>query len=131
MVLLPAERAVDDADPALREHLRRLVVHDTRNGTDFVTTLRVYLEAFGSTSLAAERLVLHPNTLRHRISRLCEISGIDLDDPDQRLALALQLRADQHRCGITTVVDPPRGSGAGTGRNVPVPGLPSPPRDRG
>jgi hypothetical protein len=97
MVLLPAERAVDDADPTLREHLQRLVVHDRRNGTDFVTTLRVYLEAFGSTSLASERLVLHPNTLRHRISRLCEISGIDLDDPDQRLALALQLRADQHR----------------------------------
>lgn len=94
MVLLPAERAVDAADPALREHLLRLVVHDTRNGTDLVTTLRVYLEVFGSTSLAAERLVLHPNTLRHRISRLCEISGIDLDDPDQRLALALQLRAE-------------------------------------
>jgi hypothetical protein len=94
MVLLPAERAVKTTDPALREHLHRLVVHDARNGTDFVTTLRVYLDAFGSTSSAAEQLVLHPNTLRHRISRLCEISGIDLEDPDQRLALALQLRVD-------------------------------------
>lgn len=93
MTLLPAERAVAAADPALGEHLRRLALHDDRHGTEFVKTLRTYLDAFGSTSATAEALVLHPNTLRHRLWRLTEISGIDLDDSSQRLAVALQLRA--------------------------------------
>ncbi|MEV1243961.1 helix-turn-helix domain-containing protein [Nonomuraea sp. NPDC049750] len=93
MTLLPAERAVAAGDPELTEHLRRLLAHDRRHGTEFVKTLRVYLEVFGSTSAAAERLVLHPNTLRHRLTRLTEIAGIDLEDPSQRLALELQLRA--------------------------------------
>lgn len=96
LVLLPAERAVADADPALGEHLDRLSAHDTRHGTEFVKTLRVYLDTFGSTSAAAEQLVLHPNTLRHRLTRLTDISGIDLEDPAQRFALALQLRAAEH-----------------------------------
>ncbi len=96
LALLPAERAVAASDAALSAHLDRLVAHDARNGTEFVKTLRVYLETFGSTSAAADQLVLHPNTLRHRVARLAEISGIDLDDPGQRLALALQLRAREH-----------------------------------
>lgn len=93
MTLLPAERAVAAGDPELTEHLRRLRSHDDRHGSEFVKTLRTYLEVFGSTSAAAEQLVLHPNTLRHRLWRLTEISGIDLEDPSHRLALALQLRA--------------------------------------
>lgn len=93
MTVLPAERAVAAGDPELGEHLRRLAAHDDRHGTEFVKTLKTYLDAFGSTSVAAEQLVLHPNTLRHRLWRLIEISGIDLEDPSQRLALDLQLRA--------------------------------------
>ncbi|TKG61853.1 PucR family transcriptional regulator [Prauserella endophytica] len=93
LTLLPAERAIAAADSDLTEHLRRLTAHDQRHGTEFVKTLRTYLEVFGSTSAAAEQLVLHPNTLRHRLWRLAEISGIDLEDPAQRLALHLQLRA--------------------------------------
>jgi hypothetical protein len=96
IALLPAERAVAAADPTTRRHLERLVEHDARHGTEFVKTLRTYLEAFGSISTAAEQLVLHPNTLRHRLLRLTEISGADLGVPAQRLALALQLRAAAH-----------------------------------
>lgn len=95
IVLLLAERAVDAADPVTGEHLARLVEHDARHGTEFVKTLRTYLEAFGSISAAAEELVLHPNTLRHRLQRLTEISGVDLGEPTQRLALALQLRVTE------------------------------------
>jgi hypothetical protein len=93
LALLPAERAVTASDPELGAHLHRLIDHDTRHGTEFVKTLRVYLDTFGSTSAAAERLMLHPNSLRHRIARLADISEIDLEDPRHRLALALQLRA--------------------------------------
>ena len=35
---------------------------------------------------------MHPNTLRQRIRRACEMAGLDLDDPAQRLVATIQLR---------------------------------------
>lgn len=99
LVVLPAERAVEALDAELGGHLHRLLVHDERNGTEFVKTLRVYLDQFGSISAAADELVLHPNTLRHRLARLTELSGIDLGQPAQRLVLSLQLRVLAHGRG--------------------------------
>ncbi|MDS1268803.1 helix-turn-helix domain-containing protein [Lipingzhangella sp. LS1_29] len=58
-------------------------------------SLGAFLDTFGDTARAAERLHVHPNTLRHRIRRISERTGLDLDDADQRLVVALQLRTDQ------------------------------------
>ncbi|HYH28808.1 MAG TPA: helix-turn-helix domain-containing protein [Pseudonocardia sp.] len=52
-----------------------------------------YLESFGDMVSAARRLHVHPNTLRYRLRRIRELTGLDLDDADTRLAAALQLRA--------------------------------------
>ncbi len=41
---------------------------------------------------AAARLRVHPNTLRYRLDRIREISGVDLEDPETRLNLAVALR---------------------------------------
>ena len=41
---------------------------------------------------AAKRVFVHPNTFRYRLRRLTEISGLDLDDPLERLVAELQLR---------------------------------------
>lgn len=41
---------------------------------------------------AAAALFIHPNTLRYRLRRLEEVSGLDLADPEQRFAAMLQLR---------------------------------------
>jgi DNA-binding PucR family transcriptional regulator len=51
-----------------------------------------YLDAFGDVRSAARLLHVHPNTLRYRVRRAAEVSGIDLDDPLQRLFAQLQLR---------------------------------------
>ncbi|WP_339153475.1 helix-turn-helix domain-containing protein [Actinomadura luteofluorescens] len=92
LALLPVENAVGGAGFEPCAPLRRLIEHDAQQHTDYLTTLRVYLDEFGSVSKASERLVLHSNTLRHRLQRLGEISGLDLADPVQRLAVAVQLR---------------------------------------
>jgi DNA-binding PucR family transcriptional regulator len=55
-------------------------------------SLLAYLDAFGDVRAAAQLLHVHPNTLRYRVRRACELSGLDLDDPDQRLFAQLQLR---------------------------------------
>ena len=95
LVLLPVEAALATSDDRLMPSmpLQRMLTHDAEQGTGYVRTLAVYLEEFGSISSAAKRLVLHPNTLRHRLQRIVEISGLDLSDPTQRLAVAVQVRA--------------------------------------
>jgi DNA-binding PucR family transcriptional regulator len=77
--------------------LRLLVERDARQSSHLVDTLRAYLDCFGDVALAAQRLQVHHNTLRYRIERLREIPGLDLDDPEQRLALQLQLRWLPHQ----------------------------------
>ncbi|WP_234433487.1 PucR family transcriptional regulator [Streptomyces sp. NRRL WC-3549] len=69
-----------------------LVRTDLAAGGRLVATLRAYLDASGDVVRAAERLVLHPNTLRYRLRRARERYGVDLDDPDTRLLLTLAVR---------------------------------------
>src|SRR4051812_19805704 len=80
-------------DPHLSEGpLTTLIEHDKQKESAYVETLRAYLEAFGDVTVAAASLNVHPNTFRYRLRRLVEVSGIDLDDPEQRLVAELQLR---------------------------------------
>jgi sugar diacid utilization regulator len=71
------------------EVLRR---SDELHGTEHIRTLRVFLGAFGNVRTASQRLGLHPTTLRYRVRRLTELSGIDLGNVDERLFCELMLR---------------------------------------
>ncbi|MGW6396078.1 helix-turn-helix domain-containing protein [Streptomyces sp. NPDC055103] len=51
-----------------------------------------YLDGFGGVSRPAETLDVHRHTLRYRVRKAVALSGIDIDDPDQRLVAMLQLR---------------------------------------
>ena len=66
--------------------------HDEQKGTSYVATLEAYFSAFGYVPLAAKTIFVHPNTFRYRLRRLTEISGLNLDDPLERLVAELQLR---------------------------------------
>ena len=81
------ERLVDYT----RRHLGPLVEHDAARKGSLVATLRAYLET-GEQQQAAKRLRVHPNTLRYRLDRIREISGVDLEDPETRLNIAVALR---------------------------------------
>lgn len=74
-----------------QRHLGPLIEHDRSRGTGLVDTLRAYLET-GEQQAAARRLEIHPNTLRYRLDRIREISGVELDEPEIRLNLAVALR---------------------------------------
>ncbi len=70
--------------------VRVLERSDRERGTDYLTTLRAYLDA-GDVRAAADRVGIHPNTFRYRLRRLSELADLDLDDPEQRLVVHLQL----------------------------------------
>ena len=58
-----------------------------------VRTLHAYLDERGSLVRCAERLHLHRNAVGYRMRAIREQLGVDLDDPDQRLALQLACRS--------------------------------------
>lgn len=80
------------AVPSLREGpVARLLEHDRSHDTKHQDTLRAWLDSLGDSAVAARRLDVHPNTVRYRLQRIVELSGICLDDPDERLVATLHL----------------------------------------
>ncbi|MFJ3727161.1 PucR family transcriptional regulator [Streptomyces sp. NPDC090045] len=69
-----------------------LVAHDSEQGTSYGASITAWLDELGDIATAANRLRVHPNTLRHRLRRARELFALDLDDPDVRLAVWLELR---------------------------------------
>ncbi len=74
------------------ESLGRLLEHDARNGGELIQTLDAFFRYHGSPSRMAEKMKAHRNTLLYRLRRIQEITGIDLEDAETRLALHLALR---------------------------------------
>lgn len=70
-----------------------------RPGTDerLAETLRSWLLHQGRRSAVAEDLVVHPQTVRYRMTQLRERYGDALDDPDQVLQLTIALGVDAQR----------------------------------
>jgi len=58
-------------------------------------TLQAYLDGFGDIAAVAQQLHVHPNTVRYRVRRIEKLLSTSLDDPDDRLVLALGLRATE------------------------------------
>jgi DNA-binding PucR family transcriptional regulator len=79
----------------VRRWLAPLVDYDARRNADLVRTLSRYLECGGSYRDASASLFIHRSTLKYRLQRIREISGLDLADPDTRFNLQLACRAWQ------------------------------------
>ncbi|MEU6666191.1 helix-turn-helix domain-containing protein [Streptomyces sp. NPDC046727] len=71
---------------------RRVLAYDAGHGTEYARTLVCWFDAGCDMAGAARLLAVHPNTCRYRLRQLQQHAGIDLDDPDERLVLWLQLR---------------------------------------
>ncbi|MFE0458982.1 PucR family transcriptional regulator [Kitasatospora sp. NPDC058965] len=72
--------------------LSALTAYDARHGTRLAESVLAWLDALGEVRVAAEALHIHPNTLRYRVRRAEQLTGIDLAQPQQRLLAMLQLR---------------------------------------
>lgn len=97
VMLMHVSDAIDTFGlPVVTGPLRRLREHEGEEG-QLVSSLRAYLAAAGSVERAAQTLHVHPNTLRYRMRRICEVSGLDLSDADSLLLAHLQLRVSSLR----------------------------------
>ena len=71
--------------------LRKLQEHDARSSGELVSSLTAWCRAAFDVPAAAAALHVHPNTLRYRLKRATEVSGLDVSRPRQLLALQLLL----------------------------------------
>ena len=69
----------------------------SKQRTRLVETLGAWLRTRGSAAEIAEQLNVHPQTVRYRMRQLEKTFGERLDDPDERFALELVLRASRLR----------------------------------
>ena len=60
----------------------RLADYDRERGASLLLTLEAFLQRRGSIGATSDALFIHPNTLRQRLRRIADLSGIDLRRDD-------------------------------------------------
>ena len=79
LLRMPFDGGVRDAH---RDAVARILEYDRQRSTALLRTLEEFLRRRGSISATAEALYVHPNTLRQRLRRIGELSGLDLRKDD-------------------------------------------------
>jgi len=82
-----------DIDTFVRDWLGHLIDYDARRKAELVHTLTKYLEHGGNYDATAAELSVHKSTLKYRLQRIRELTGLDLNDPDVHFNLQLATRA--------------------------------------
>jgi hypothetical protein len=91
-VLDRLRHATAERPDLLRGHIQVLQQMDHSGRTDYLATLAAYFDHGGDVARAADSMFMHPNTVRYRLRRMKELTGLDLDDPIDRFVAEFQLR---------------------------------------
>jgi DNA-binding PucR family transcriptional regulator len=67
------------------------LAEDEERYADLIKTLDAFIRLHGSVNAVARDLFLHRNTVRQRLRRIAQLTGADLANSDDRLALQLAL----------------------------------------
>jgi sugar diacid utilization regulator len=97
------------------ETVAPLVAYDEQYETELVRTLESFLDADGNVAKTAEKLFTHRHTIRYRLDRVRELTGLDVGSTDGRERLSLGLKA-MRVLGIVPPGGPAHESGAEAGR---------------
>lgn len=80
-------------ETGIHYHIHQLHDYDEEYHTEFVTTLRTYLECNRNTTKTAQALNLHRSTLFYRIKKIEELLGISFEDSKLMFLYELSFRA--------------------------------------
>ena len=87
--------SVDDSE-VLKEYyleiLGDLIQHDSQNNTQYLELLKIYLENDASVQITADKLYVHRNTINYQLNRIKSITGVNLNELDERFRLMLAYR---------------------------------------
>jgi len=85
--------------------IEKIIDYDRRQGTRLLATLQIYLDS-RRLKEASDRLFVHRNTLRYRLDAIRKLTGHDVQGPEGRLVLELQLRLAVVRGRVVGSEDP-------------------------
>ncbi|GAV25698.1 hypothetical protein ciss_16310 [Carboxydothermus islandicus] len=90
--LLFSQEQKKEINEYLAETLLPLIEYDREKGTDLLKTLEIYFDCNFNLKKVSERLFTHYNTIVYRLERIREITGIDLENAEERFKLELALK---------------------------------------
>jgi sugar diacid utilization regulator len=97
------------------ETIAPLVAYDEQYGTELMRTLETFLANDASMNATCKQLFTHRHTIRYRLERIRELSGLDVNSSDGRERLSLGLKS-MRVLGIRAPSAPVFEAGAESGR---------------
>lgn len=85
------EKAHDLRDFCLPQ-VMKLIKHDRENNSNLLHTLSIYLESGKDVSESSDRLYIHKNTLRYRLTKISEVMQMDIKSGDDLSKLYISLK---------------------------------------
>lgn len=92
--LLGTFRSMGSTKNLLHPALEILRKYDGENRTELLQTLSVFLHQERNQLFSARAMHIHPNTIRYRLQRVTELTGLTLEDPAELKYLRLSLWLD-------------------------------------
>lgn len=90
--ILSQDLLSEELEDFYNKTLKVLVDYDKKKSTELVRTLKAYFKYNGNLSKMSQYLYTHYNTILYRINRIEEITGMKLDNPNDRLNLEIALK---------------------------------------
>lgn len=75
-----------------RDTLEPLVVYDKEKGSELVKTLQMFFQCGGNLKKVSEEMFTHYNTIVYRMQRIKDITGMNLENPNDRLNLQVSFK---------------------------------------
>jgi GAF domain-containing protein len=89
--------SLDGVRDTHRDAVTKLAEYDRERSASLLRTLEEFLRRRGNISATADALYVHPNTLRQRLRRIMELTGLDLRKDDWLMVeIAVKLVQLQH-----------------------------------
>ncbi len=93
--LLMRVREIEELERYREKYLGELIRYDREHATELLKTLDVMIKTDGNMKNAAQELFIHYNTLRYRLRRIRELSGVEFSSWEMVARVAVALQAHQ------------------------------------
>lgn len=93
LLLRAYEQEPEELKLLYSESVAPLVTYDKQHKSDLVETLECFLRNDRNLNATAEELFAHRHTVRYRLERIAEITGLDVDKSEDLERLSLGLKA--------------------------------------
>jgi sugar diacid utilization regulator len=102
LLLRVFEQAPQDLQALVDETVKPLAEYDAKHKGDLLLTLETFLANNLNLNNTSEQLFTHRHTVRYRLERISEISGLSVDKSDELEKLSLGLKASRLLTGLSS-----------------------------